>query len=172
MKKTDLTVLVVDAGGRGSALGYAIAASPLTKRVIFTPGNGGVKPDDCFYIKETDLHGIRDLAWKENVDFVVFGPEAALAAGGVDYLRDHGIRAFGPAKDAAMLETSKAFMKSFCLENKIPTAPFKIAHTIEEAVDHIKNTGYRVIKASGLAGGKGVVVAETEEETLAAATTL
>lgn len=166
----DLRVLIIGGGGREHALYEAIARSPLVRRVLCTPGNGGIPPEDRRTVKDSDFQGIVALAKEESVDLVVIGPEAPLVGGLVDLLKIQGICAFGPDARAAMLEGSKIFMKTCCSKWNVPTARYRFTNNNYAAAERmIKGTGFRVIKADGLCGGKGVTVAKTEDEALEAA---
>jgi phosphoribosylamine--glycine ligase len=154
----NITILIVDGGGRGSALAQACAMSSCVRRVICAPGNAGTREGDRFNVKETDLPGIYKIVVEQKVDFVIVGPEAALAVGLCDYLHARSIPVFGPTQAAAMLETSKVFMKEFCLRNNIPTANYYIADSYAD-LRRVTLPNFLVVKADGLAGGKGVTVA-------------
>ena len=167
-----MKVLVVGGGGREHALCWALGASPLVEAVLCAPGNAGIADvARCVPVKADDLDGLVALALAERVGLVVVGPEVPLVLGLVDRLQAVGIRAFGPTAAAARLEGSKAFTKAFCGRHGIPTAT---AHTFgpderEAARAHVRAAGAPiVVKADGLAAGKGVVVAGTVEEALAA----
>jgi phosphoribosylamine--glycine ligase len=165
-----MRVLVVGGGAREHALCWAIAASPLCDKLFCAPGNAGIATvAECRPVADTDLDGLLALAQAESIDFVVVGPEAPLVAGLVDQLEAHGIRCFGPTKAAARLEGSKAFTKDFCARHNIPTASYLRTADIEAAKAHIARHGAPiVVKADGIAAGKGVVVAETLAEAIAA----
>ncbi len=167
-----MKVLVVGGGGREHALCWALGASPLVEAVLCAPGNAGIaEVARCVPVKADDLDGLVALAQAEQVGLVVVGPEVPLVLGLVDRLQAVGVRAFGPTAAAARLEGSKAFTKAFCARHGIPTAA---AHTFgpderEAARAHVRAAGAPiVVKADGLAAGKGVVVAATVEEALAA----
>jgi phosphoribosylamine--glycine ligase len=156
-------VLIVGAGAREHALGAALAASGHS--VVTAPGNAGTslvgrnEP-----VRADDTGGLVELAEREQVHLVVVGPEAPLALGLVDALGARGILAFGPTRAAARLETSKSFMKHFCSRHGIPTAPYAVFDDPDQAERHVRACGPLVVKADGLASGKGVFVAETIEE--------
>lgn len=171
-------ILVLGSGAREHALACALARSPHTSEVIVCPGNAGtVCPADGSRarIRRAEIHSdkleeIVALARQEDVHLVVVGPEALLCAGIADALEEAGIRVFGPSREAARLEGSKAFMKDFAQRHRIPTAAFSIVTTFNEAEAEIRRRGAPiVIKADGLCAGKGVVVAQTVEEAIAAA---
>ncbi len=165
-----MKVLVVGSGGREHALCWAIAASPLCERLYCTPGNAGImNVATCGNVDAEDIKGIVDFAKEKAIDLVVIGPEAPLVAGLADRLEGEGIRAFGPSAAAAELEASKAFTKDFCVRHGIPTGGYASFTDAEAAKAHIRAQGAPVvIKADGLAAGKGVVIAQDVEEALAA----
>jgi phosphoribosylamine--glycine ligase len=165
-----MRLLVVGSGGREHALCWAIAASPLCDRLYCAPGNAGIaEVATCLPVDLDDLDAIVALAVAERIDFVVVGPEAPLVAGLVDRLEAAGIKTFGPSRAAAMLEGSKAFMKDFCARHAIPTAGYARFTDAAAARAHVRATGAPiVVKTDGLAAGKGVTVAATVDEALAA----
>ena len=165
-----MKALVVGAGGREHALCWALAASPLVDEVLCAPGNAGIAGEArCAPVAADDIEGLVALARAERVEMVVVGPELPLALGLVDRLAAAGIRAFGPTAAAARLETSKAFAKAFCARHGIPTAAFATFTDAAAAHAHIRRQGAPVVvKADGLAAGKGVVVARSVEDALAA----
>ncbi|HXC29776.1 MAG TPA: phosphoribosylamine--glycine ligase [Stellaceae bacterium] len=161
-----MRILVIGSGGREHALCWAIAASPLVEKLYCAPGNAGIADDaECVPIGVMDTAGITDFAKKEKIDLVVVGPEAPLVAGLVDALEAEGIAAFGPSAAAAALEGSKGFMKDLCAREGIPTAAYRRFTDTEAARAYIAARGAPiVVKADGLAAGKGVVVAATVAE--------
>jgi phosphoribosylamine--glycine ligase len=161
-----MKVLVVGSGGREHALAWAIAASPLVDRVYCAPGNAGIAEDaECVPIAATDAAGLIAFCQTAAIDFVVVGPEAPLVAGLVDTLEGAGIAAFGPSRAAAALEGSKGFMKDLCAREAIPTAAYRRFREAAAAKAYIAEQGAPiVIKADGLAAGKGVTVATTLAE--------
>jgi phosphoribosylamine--glycine ligase len=161
-----MRVLVVGSGGREHALAWAIAGSPLADRVFCAPGNAGIAEDaECVAVAAGDTAGIIDFCRRGRVDFVVVGPEAPLVAGLVDALEAEGIAAFGPSAAAAALEGSKAFMKDLCAREGIPTADYRRFRDAAAAKAYIAAHGAPVVvKADGLAAGKGVVIAATIAE--------
>ncbi len=165
-----MRILVVGSGGREHALCWAIAASPLCDALICAPGNAGIaEVADCRPVKAEDLDGIVALARAERIDFAVIGPEAPLVAGLVDRLEAAGIKAFGPDAAAARLEGSKAFAKDFMARHGVPTAAYARFTDLAAARAHVEAMGAPiVVKADGLAAGKGVTVAMTTQEALAA----
>ncbi len=165
-----MRVLVIGSGGREHALAWAIAASPLCDALYCAPGNPGIAEEAvCVPVAAGDLDGIVALARRERIDFVVVGPEAPLVAGLVDRLEAAGIAAFGPGAAAAALEGSKGFMKDLCAKYAIPTAGYGRFREAEPAKEFVRRHGAPiVVKADGLAAGKGVTVATSIEEAFAA----
>jgi len=161
-----MRILVVGSGGREHALVWTIAASPLVDRVYCAPGNAGIAEDaECVPISVMDTAGIIAFCKQAAIDFVVVGPEAPLVSGLVDALEGEGIAAFGPSAAAAALEGSKGFMKDFCAREGIPTAAYRRFNDATAAKAYIAAQGAPiVVKADGLAAGKGVVVAVTLAE--------
>jgi phosphoribosylamine--glycine ligase len=165
-----MNVLVVGGGGREHALCWAIAGSPLVTKLWCAPGNAGIAQDaECVAIGAEDVEGILTFCADNAVEYVVVGPEAPLCAGLVDRLAAMGIKAFGPSAAAAQLEGSKGFMKDFCARHGIPTAAYGRFTEIAPAKAFIVQHGAPiVVKADGLAAGKGVIIAETVEQAHAA----
>jgi phosphoribosylamine---glycine ligase len=156
-----MRVLVVGSGGREHALAWAISASPLVDALFCAPGNAGIAEEaECIAIGATDIAGLVGFCRRERIDFVVVGPEAPLVLGLVDALEADGIPAFGPSAAAAALEGSKAFAKDLCLRAGIPTAAYRRFRDPAAAKAFIASHGAPiVVKADGLAAGKGVTVA-------------
>jgi len=165
-----MNILLLGSGGREHALAWKIAASPLLTKLWCAPGNAGIAQEaECVALDIADHAAVLAFCGANKVDFVVVGPDAPIAAGIVDDLNAAGIKAFGPTKAAGQLESSKSFTKALCRDNDIPTAAYGHFHDAEEAKAYIRAQGAPiVIKADGLAAGKGVVVAATEAEALAA----
>ncbi len=165
-----MKVLVVGSGGREHALCWAIAASPLCDTLYCAPGNAGIAAQaQCVDIAANDLDGLIAFAQEKDVGFVVVGPEDPLVAGLVDRLDAVGIKSFGPSAAAAILEGSKGFMKEFCSRHGIPTAAYRRFTDAGAARDYVESQGAPiVIKADGLAAGKGVTIAATLAEALTA----
>ena len=165
-----MKVLVVGAGGREHALAWKLAQSPKVQRVLVAPGNAGTALDSR--LKNVPFEGIVELAefaLDEKIALTVVGPEAPLAAGIVDAFRARGLRIFGPTRAAAQLESSKSFAKAFMKRHGIPTAGFETFSSAGAAHAHLDAVGAPiVVKADGLAAGKGVVVASTLDEAHAA----
>ena len=156
-----MRILVVGSGGREHALVWAIAASPLADQVFAAPGNAGIAEQArCVPIAAEDLEALVRFAQGERIDFVVVGPEAPLVMGLVDRLEAAGIKAFGPSQKAAALEGSKGFAKELCARHGIPSADYRRFTEAAEAKAFIRGRGAPiVVKADGLAAGKGVTVA-------------
>lgn len=169
-----MNILVVGGGGREHALCWKISASPLCDRLFCAPGNAGIaQVAECVPIGAEDIDGLIAFAKEKAVDFVVVGPEAPLVAGLVDRLEAAGIKAFGPTGAAAMLEGSKGFLKDLCTKYDIPTAEYGRFIDAGSAKSFIREAGVPiVIKADGLAAGKGVTIANTIKEALAAVDTI
>jgi phosphoribosylamine--glycine ligase len=165
-----MKVLVIGSGGREHALAWKLAQSARVQRVYVAPGNAGTATEPGVKnVAITDLAELVEFALAERIDFTVVGPEAALAAGAVDLFRERGLRIFGPTKAAAELESSKAFAKDFMRRHAIPTAGYEVFEDAAAARAHIERASVPiVVKADGLAAGKGVVVARTRAEALAA----
>ena len=158
-----MKVLVVGGGGREHALAWKLSQSERIQKVYVAPGNGGTARDaNLFDVPITDVKALREWAQQEKIDLTVVGPEAPLAAGIVDEFRAHGMKIFGPTKAAAQLESSKAFSKAFMHRHGIPTALYETFTDAALAHAYVDKMGAPiVVKADGLAAGKGVVVAMT-----------
>ena len=161
-----MKVLVVGGGGREHALAWKLSQSERIQKVYVAPGNGGTARDpNLFDVPITDVKALREWAQKEKIELTVVGPEAPLAAGMVDEFRAHGMKIFGPTKAAAQLESSKAFSKAFMHRHGIPTALYETFTDVALAHAYVDKMGAPiVVKADGLAAGKGVVVATTAKE--------
>jgi phosphoribosylamine--glycine ligase len=161
-----MKILVVGSGGREHALVWKIKQSKKVKKIYCAPGNAGIsRMADCVDISATDVKKLLKFAKKEKIDLTVVGPESSLVAGIVDVFEKNGLRIFGPTMKAAELEGSKVFSKEFLEKYKIPTAPFKVFKDSDKAKKYIDSHGAPiVVKADGLAAGKGVIVAQTVEE--------
>ncbi len=161
-----MKVLVVGGGGREHAMAWKLSESPKVHKVYVAPGNGGTARNDRFEnVPITDVQALRAWAAAEKIALTVVGPEAPLAAGVVDEFRAHGLRIFGPTKGAAQLESSKAFSKAFMARHGIPTAKYETFTDAAQAHAYVDAEGAPiVVKADGLAAGKGVVVAMTVAE--------
>ena len=165
-----MKILVIGSGGREHALAWKLSQSPKVQQVYVAPGNGGTAlSPNLKNVPITDLAALRDWALAEKIALTVVGPEQPLAAGVVDDFRAHGLRIFGPTKAAAQLESSKAFSKDFMKRHGIPTAAYETFSDPGAAHAYVDRLGAPiVVKADGLAAGKGVVVAATKEEAHAA----
>jgi phosphoribosylamine---glycine ligase len=165
-----MNILLLGSGGREHALAWKMAASPLTGRLICAPGNAGIAQQaECVALDTADHAAVIAFCRTNHVDLVVVGPDAPLCAGIVDDLEAAGIKAFGPTRAAAQLEGSKGFTKDLCRANHIPTAAYERFRAAEPAKAYIRARGAPiVVKADGLAAGKGVVVAQSTAEAEAA----
>jgi phosphoribosylamine--glycine ligase len=165
-----MRILVVGGGGREHALCWAIAASPLCTKLFCAPGNAGIAHvAECVEVGAEDIPGQVALAKREQIDFVVIGPDAPLVAGMADAFTAAGIKVFGPSQKAARLEGSKSFTKELCRRHNIPTAAYERFTDLAAAEAYVKKQGAPiVVKADGLAAGKGVIVAETVTQALEA----
>lgn len=161
-----MKILILGSGGREHALAWKIAQSPLVDEVYAAPGNPGMdKLGACFDLDVTDLRAVQELALQLMPDLIVIGPEAPLAAGAADALRARGFDVFGPSQKAAQLESSKGFAKDLMKKYGVPTAAYGRFSDLTEALDFLETMeAPYVIKADGLAAGKGVVIVETLEE--------
>ena len=167
-----MNILVVGGGGREHAIAYSLSKSPLTKKLIVAPGNPGIETfAECYPIAADDIDGQCKLAKDMKADIVFIGPEIPLVLGLKNKLSEIGINAFGPSKEAAQLEGSKTFSRNFCKKYNIPQPNFKYCSDLKTAKDQIEFlNGYCVVKADGLAAGKGVVVCDTVNEAIEAST--
>lgn len=165
-----MKVLVIGGGGREHAIVWKIAQSSMVDKIYCTPGNGGISElAECVDISVTDLDGLLQFALDNSIDLTVVGPEAPLSLGITDLFEANNLRVFGPGKKAAMLESSKAFSKEFMERNNIPTAKYKVYTDPQAAKAELDSFGYPVvIKADGLAAGKGVIIAGNREQAVAA----
>jgi len=163
-----MNLAVIGSGGREHAICYKLKQSPKVKKLICIPGNAGTQKI-AENIKEdiSDFKALHKIIKKQNIDLVVIGPEQPLVEGLVDYLAEKRIRVFGPDKFASQLEGSKGFMKKLCKKNNIPTANFEIFDNFNDASNFIKKNGIPiVVKADGLAAGKGVTICTSIDEAL------
>jgi phosphoribosylamine--glycine ligase len=163
-----MNLAVIGSGGREHAICYKLKQSPKIKKLVCVPGNAGTQ-EIAENIKEdiSNFDALYQIIKKQNIDLVVVGPEQPLVEGLVDYLNEKKIRVFGPDKFSSQLEGSKAFMKNLCKKNNIPTANFGVFNNYNDASNFIKKNGVPiVVKADGLAAGKGVSVCNTVEEAL------
>ena len=165
-----MNILILGGGGREHSLAWAVMQNPRCDRLIVAPGNAGIAEiAECASLDTEDGGAVAEFAVANSVDFVIIGPEAPLAAGVADRLREAGLLCLGPGREAAQLETSKRFAKEVCDACAAPTAAWAKFTDVESARNHVMESGAPiVIKADGLAGGKGVIVAENEAMALAA----
>ncbi|WP_077529526.1 phosphoribosylamine--glycine ligase [Vreelandella utahensis] len=160
-----MQVLIIGGGGREHALAWKAAQSPRVQQVYAAPGNAGTALEpgvENLALADDDIDGLTEFATKNGIDLVIVGPEAPLVAGISDRLREAGVAVFGPSEAAAQLEGSKSFAKDFLARHSIPTAEYRTFADPETALEYIREKGAPiVVKADGLAAGKGVIVAET-----------
>ena len=163
-----MKILIVGSGGREHAIAAAVARSPKAEKIYCAPGNAGIaRIAECVPIKVDEFERIRDFAKEKEVDLVIVAPDDPLAGGLVDVLEEAGLRAFGPRKNAAILEGSKAFSKDLMKKYQIPTAAYETFDDAKEAVAYLETASYPIVlKADGLALGKGVLICNTKEEAL------
>ncbi|KAI1173748.1 phosphoribosylamine--glycine ligase [Nemania sp. FL0916] len=164
-----LRVLLIGNGGREHAIAWKLSQSPLVESIIAVPGNGGTatcsKTTNNGSVSAEDFPALLELAKKNKINFVVPGPEAPLVAGAVDFFEDAGIKCFGPSKAAAYMEGSKTFSKDFMKKHEIPTAAYENFSDYDKARQYLDSVQHDVvIKASGLAAGKGVIIPKTKDE--------
>lgn len=161
-----MRILVVGSGGREHTLVWKIARSPLARKIFCAPGNGGIQEfAECVNISASNIAGLANFAEREKIDMTVVGPEAPLAEGIADEFLRRGLRVFGPARAAAQVEASKVFAKEAMVRYGIPTADFLVFDDADKALRHIQTRpAPMVVKADGLAAGKGVVVCRTRED--------
>lgn len=166
-----MKVLIIGSGGREHVLAWKLSQSKRVSRIYCAPGNGGIEElATCVNIPVDDLEGLADFAEREKIDLTVVGPDDPLVAGIVDVFEERGLRVFGPRKNAAILEGSKAFSKDLMLKHQIPCADSITYDSVEEANIYLNSATYPIVlKADGLALGKGVLICNTLEEALAGA---
>jgi phosphoribosylamine--glycine ligase len=167
-----MNILLIGSGGREHALAWKLSQSKHCNKLYCAPGNAGISDvAECLDIAAEDHAGLLTFALQNDIKFVVVGPEQPLVDGLGDAFRNVGIKVFGPSKVAAQMEGSKGFMKDFCARHNIPTAEYARFKSLDKAVAYIKEKGAPiVIKTDGLAAGKGVIIAETKEDAISAAT--
>ncbi len=167
-----MQVLIIGSGGREHALAWKVAQSPRVTRVFVAPGNPGTAQEpktENIALEATDIAGLVNFARGNKIDLTIVGPEAPLSLGIVDQFQAAGLRCFGPTREAAQLEASKSYAKDFMARHHIPTAAYAVFSELDKAIAYIHKTGAPlVIKADGLAAGKGVVIAEDKPTALAA----
>lgn len=161
-----MNILVIGSGGREHALVWKLAQSPMAKKIYCAPGNAGIAAQaECVDIATTDIQTLIAFAKEKKIDLTIVGPEAPLALGIVDAFQKNDLKIFGPTQKAAQLESSKVYTKEFCRRYQIPQAPYQIFKEAKSAKSYVKNRCYPlVVKADGLAQGKGVVVCQTIAE--------
>ena len=164
-----MDILVVGGGGREHAIVMKLAESPKVGKLYCTPGNGGIsRYAECFDVAATDIEGVVALAKKLKVDMVAVAPDDPLVLGMVDALQAEGFKTFGPKKNAAIIEGSKVFSKDLMKKYNIPTAAYEVFEDADEAIKYLETSKYPIVlKADGLALGKGVLICPTKEEALA-----
>lgn len=167
-----MKVLLVGSGGREHALAWKIAQSPLLTKLYAAPGNAGISQHaECVAIASDDVQGLLEFALREKIDLTIVGPEAPLVAGIWDAFQAKGLKVFGPTQETAMLEGSKAFSKDMMTQFGIPTADYEIFTNVKEAKHYVIEAEMPiVIKADGLAAGKGVVICDNSKDAVAALT--
>jgi len=155
-----MKILIVGGGGREHAIAWKVAQSKHTDKLYCAPGNAGIEEyAECVNIAATDLDGLATFAEKEKIDLTIIGPDDPLVAGVVDAFQAKGLRVFGPRKNAAIIEGSKSFSKDLMKKYNIPTAAYETFDTPEAAINYLKNSDYPIVlKADGLALGKGVLI--------------
>ena len=161
-----MKILVIGSGGREHAIIKKIKQNKNVSKIYAIPGNGGIERDAiCIDIKATDINAIKDFTKKNNIDYAIVTPDDPLVAGLVDALEEIKIPCFGPNKNAAIIEGSKVFAKNLMKKYKIPTAEYETFESYDKAIEYLKTAPMpTVIKADGLALGKGVIIAETKEK--------
>ncbi len=161
-----MKVLVIGSGGREHALVWKIKQSPLVEKIYCAPGNAGISQiAECPQIKVTDIKGLVKFANEKHIDLTVVGPEIPLSMGIVDAFQEKGLRIFGPSQKAAEIESSKVFSKYLMEKYKIPTAKYEVFDVYDRAEDYVNNSKTAlVVKADGLAAGKGAIVCHSKEE--------
>ncbi|MDR0880787.1 MAG: phosphoribosylamine--glycine ligase [Clostridioides sp.] len=165
-----MKILVIGGGGREHAICWKLSNEKQVEKIYCAPGNAGIgEVAQCVDIKDDDIDGLLKFALDNEIDLTVVGPEVPLVLGVVDKFQENGLRVFGPDKKCAQLEGSKAFCKDFMVRHAIPTAKYREYTDVSEAIGNIDEFGYPVvIKADGLAAGKGVVIAQTHEAAIEA----
>src|SRR5690554_3714395 len=163
-----MKILVLGNGGREHALAWKLMQSPQVEKVFVAPGNAGTATEpgvENVALDPLDFPALADFARQQQIDLTLVGPEAPLVAGVIDYFRDNGLKCFGPTAAAAQLEGSKVFSKDFLARHNIPTASYRSFTEVAPAMDYVRDQGTPiVIKADGLAAGKGVIIVESEQE--------
>ncbi|MBN1048044.1 phosphoribosylamine--glycine ligase [Clostridium botulinum] len=168
-----MKLLLIGSGGREHALAWKLGKSEKVEKIFVAPGNGGTATHDkCENINITDINELIAFAKKEAIDITIVGPEDPLTEGIVDEFKKENLKIFGPAKDGAMLEGSKSFSKDFMKKYDVKTAEYATFTNVNEALEYLENCTYpTVVKADGLAAGKGVIICENKEEAIEAVNT-
>ncbi|NFG25765.1 phosphoribosylamine--glycine ligase [Clostridium botulinum] len=168
-----MKLLLIGSGGREHALAWKLGKSQKVEKIFVAPGNGGTATHDkCENINITDIDKLIAFAKKESIDITIVGPEDPLTEGIVDEFKKENLKIFGPAKDGAMLEGSKSFSKDFMKKYGVKTAEYATFTNVNEALEYLENCTYpTVVKADGLAAGKGVIICENKEEAIEAVNT-
>ena len=164
-----MNILIIGSGGREHALAWKISQSSLVDKIYCAPGNGGIKQiAECVDFSDLSFEDMANWAKDKNIGLTVVGPEVSLVDGIVDIFEEQGLKIFGPSKNAAQLEGSKAFSKEFMYEHNIPTAPFINFENKDDAIAFLQNDAEYpvVVKADGLAAGKGVIICEDKEQAI------
>ena len=163
-----MKILIIGGGGREHAIAWKLNSENNVNKIYCAPGNAGISEiAECLNINDSDIEKLLQFAKKEQIDLTIVGPEVPLVKGIVDEFEKEGLRVFGPNKECSQLEGSKAFSKEFMIRHNIPTAKYKEYTNLDEAISEIDSFGYPVvIKADGLAAGKGVVIPENREEAI------
>ena len=161
-----MKVLIIGSGGREHATVWKVSQSPLVDKIYCAPGNGGTdKEEKCENVNIENIDDLLEFAKKENINLTIVGPEATLVEGIVDKFKENGLKIFGPSKNAAQLEGSKSFSKDFMKKYGVKTAEYEVFYKAQDALEYLKKCPYpTVVKADGLAAGKGVVICQNEEE--------
>ena len=171
-----MNILIIGSGGREHALAWRCAQDNFVENVFVCPGNAGTYLENKVSNVEmdsNDFDAIEKFCVKENIELVIIGPEQPLVMGLTDFLQSKNIKTFGPSKDAAQLEGSKTFSKDFFVKYNIPTAGYKSFNNYEESINHLDLISYpTVVKADGLAAGKGVIICENKDEAVGALNTI
>ena len=165
-----MKILLIGSGGREHALAFKIAQNKRVKKIFVAPGNGGTaKEEKCENINISDIDELLNFAIDKDIDLTIVGPEDPLTKGIVDKFKEKGLKIFGPSKKAAMLEGSKSFSKNFMKKYGVKTAAYEVFYDVDKAVTYLENCSYPiVVKADGLASGKGVAICESKEEAIKA----
>ena len=163
-----MKILIIGGGGREHAIAWKLNSENNVNKIYCAPGNAGISEiAECLNINDSDIEKLLQFAKKEQIDLTIVGPEVPLVKGIVDEFEKEGLRVFGPNKECSQLEGSKAFSKEFMIRHNIPTAKYKEYTNLDEAISEIDSFGYPVvIKADGLAAGKGVVIPQNREEAI------